>query len=144
MQSFPTERFVPDPGPPSPPLQVVAAPGDGVAAVSWSAPAWSGGSAIASYSVVVAPGGAIATVAGNVTQALVGGLSNGVTYTFTVSATNALGTSAPSPPSNAVTPQAGGLSRDTPPGSGRAPGGTGTTGSTGPTAPDPLETSRLV
>jgi len=144
MQSFTTERFVPDPGPPSRPHQVVAAPGDGVAAVSWSAPAWNGGSAITSYSIIVAPGGAIATVAGNVTQALVGGLSNGVTYTFTVSATNAQGTSAPSQPSNAVTPQAGGVSGDTASGSVDPQGGTVTTGSTEPTALDPVETSVVV
>src|SRR2546428_3503252 len=107
MQSFPTERFVPDPGPPSPPLQLVAAPGDGVAAVSWSAPAWSGGSAITSYSIIVAPGGAIATVAGNVTQALVGGLGNGGTHTVTLSPTNVPGPNPPSPPAQPVTPQAG-------------------------------------
>src|SRR2546428_12514202 len=144
MESLTRERFVPDPGPPSPPLQVVAAAGDGVAAASWSTPAWTGGSAITSYSVAVAPGGAVATVEGNVTQALVGGLSNGVTYTFTVSATNALGTSVPSPSSNAVTPQAGGVSGDTAPGSGGAPGGPGTPRATEPPAPDPPPTPPVV
>jgi hypothetical protein len=45
------------------------------------------------------------TAGASTTQAMVTGLTNGTSYVFTVSAMNAIGTSAPSAPSNAVTPQ---------------------------------------
>ena len=53
------------------------------------------------------PGGATATATGaTATSAVVTGLANGTSYTFTVHATNAVGTGPESAPSNAVTPQA--------------------------------------
>ena len=57
-----------------------------------------------SYTVTSSPGGQ--TSQGTSTSLVVGGLTYGVTYTFTVTAQNATGTSAPSPVSNAVTPVA--------------------------------------
>jgi hypothetical protein len=74
--------------------------------VQWTAPANDGGAPITSYTVTAAPGGATTTVSGTTTTATVASLANGTSYTFTVKATNSVGTSAASAPSNAVTPQA--------------------------------------
>ena len=60
------------------------------------------GSPIESYTVTAEPGGQ--TVTGSRPPLTVTGLTNGTTYTFTVTATNAIGTSLPSAPSNPVTP----------------------------------------
>jgi hypothetical protein len=103
-------------GPPPPPT-VPAAPtgvsvtaGNGSAVVSWTAPS-SGGSAITSYTVTPFIGSTAqtpVTVTGSppATSTPVPGLTNGTTYTFTVSATNAVGTGPASTQSNAVTPTA--------------------------------------
>jgi len=76
--------------------------GNATAAVTFSAPAWTGGSAVKSYTVTAAPGGMTAT--GNAGPLTVTGLANGTAYTFTVTATNAVGSGPPSPPSDSVTP----------------------------------------
>jgi hypothetical protein len=98
---------------PAAPTGVAATPGNGAATVTWTAPA-NGGSPITQYTVTPYVGGVaqtslattVAGVAGNppATTAVVGGLANGTTYTFTVSATNAAGTSPESVQSNAVIP----------------------------------------
>ncbi|UKA60097.1 fibronectin type III domain-containing protein [Arthrobacter sp. FW306-2-2C-D06B] len=95
---------------PAAPSGVAATAGNGSAVVSWTAPA-NGGSPITSYTVTPSSGGtalAPVTVSGNPpsTTATVTGLSNGTAYTFTVTATNAVGTSAPSAASAPVTPTA--------------------------------------
>jgi plastocyanin/N-acetylneuraminic acid mutarotase len=100
-----------DPGhtcsPPAAPSGVVAAAGDGSAAVSWLAPSSDGGSPVSSYTVTSNQGGVTKTVPGSTTGTTLTGLVNGTTYTFTVTATNAAGTSGGSPSSNAATPQLG-------------------------------------
>ncbi len=78
--------------------------GNASASVSWTAP-FNGGSTITGYTVTSSPDGVTATTAG-ATSVVVPGLTNGVSYTFTVTATNSIGTSDPSAPSNSVTPQA--------------------------------------
>ena len=93
---------------PAAPTGVTATPGNGSANVSWTAPS-NGGAQITSYTVTPFSGGASlpeTTVTGNPapTTATVPGLTNGTSYTFTVTATNSAGTSAASASSNAVTP----------------------------------------
>src|SRR5262249_22299984 len=91
---------------PGAPTAVSAIAGDGQATVSWSAPASNGGAAITGYTVS-SSGGQTVTVGGAALNATVIGLTNGTSYSFTVKATNAAGTSPASAASNAVTPAAG-------------------------------------
>jgi fibronectin type III domain protein len=88
-------------GPPGAPTSVSAQPGNGSATVTFAAPR-ANGKPIQSYTITASPGGAMVTTKS--TTATVSGLTDGTTYTFTVTATNVLGTGAPSKPSNAVTP----------------------------------------
>src|SRR5262249_10159312 len=77
-------------------------PGDTQATVSF-VPATDGGSPITGFTVTASPGGQ--TASGARSPLVVTGLVNGTSYTFTVTATNAIGTSPPSDPSAAVTPR---------------------------------------
>lgn len=74
------------------------------ATVSFTAPVDNGGSVVTGYTVTSTPGGITAT--GAASPIVVTGLTNGTSYTFTVHATNAVGDSAESTASNAVTPAA--------------------------------------
>ena len=73
------------------------------ATVSWTPPSNNGGCSITGYTATSSPGGLTAGVNGSTTSAKVTGLKVGTSYTFTVTATNCAGTSAPSAPSNAIT-----------------------------------------
>ena len=88
-------------GPPSQPLSVTASAGNGAARVAWSAP--SQGTPITGYAVTSAPGGFTCATTG-ATSCVVSGLANGTPYTFTVTATNLVGTGPASGASNSVTP----------------------------------------
>ncbi len=88
---------------PDAPTIGTATAGDTQATVSFTAPSNNGGSAITSYTATSSPGG----IAGTVSQAgsgsiTVTGLTSGTTYTFTVTATNAIGTSSASAASNSI------------------------------------------
>lgn len=88
-------------GPPLTPGGVVARPGRESASVAFT-PGGDGGSAITGFTVTASPGGQHAT--GSTSPVLVTGLTAGQDYTFTVRATNALGSSAESATSSPVTP----------------------------------------
>ncbi|HUO50311.1 MAG TPA: fibronectin type III domain-containing protein [Candidatus Paceibacterota bacterium] len=88
---------------PGAPTIGTATAGDAQATVTFTAPASDGGSPITSYTVTSSPGGI--TASGAASPLTVTGLTNGVSYTFTVKATNAVGTGAASAASNSVTPQ---------------------------------------
>lgn len=85
---------------------MTAVSGDGQATVSWTAPD-DGGSAITSYTVTPYIDGVAQTAATfdtADTTDVVTGLANETTYTVTVVATNTVGSSPESDPSNPVTP----------------------------------------
>ncbi len=91
---------------PNAPSGVTAAPGSSSAQVGWTAPN-NGGSPITGYTVTPSTGGTRTPVqvSGAATSATVTGLTNGSSYTFTVTATNAIGTSPASAASATVTPE---------------------------------------
>ena len=95
---------------PAAPTGVSATAGNGTATVSWTAPS-NGGSPTTSYTITPFIGSAAqtaTTITGSppATSTTITGLTNGTTYTFTVTATNAIGTGPASTASNAVTPTA--------------------------------------
>jgi hypothetical protein len=95
---------------PAAPTGVTAIAGDTQASVSFTVSPPPQGAPITSYVVTSSPGGIVVSIpppaSGNIATALVGGLTNGVSYTFTVQAVNLAGPSASSAPSNAVVPSA--------------------------------------
>jgi len=90
---------------PGAPIIGTAIPGIVQANVSFTAPASNGGAVITGYTVVSNPAGGVDDNAGstNLTH-IITNLINGTAYTFTVTATNSVGTSPASAASNSVTP----------------------------------------
>ncbi len=94
---------------PGPPTSVVADSTSGAVTVTWIAPAASGGTSISLYTVTAidstTPTNGSETCTSNLaTSCKVTGLTNGDSYTFTVVAANAQGSSVASSASNAVIP----------------------------------------
>jgi uncharacterized protein (TIGR03790 family) len=89
---------------PCPPRILETSAGVGTAIIMWSAPA-DGGSSIQEYRVTASPGGATVRVPGSSVRTTIRGLTHKSVYTFQVTATSAIGTSAPSAPSEKVIPK---------------------------------------
>ena len=93
---------------PAAPSAPTAVAGDAQATVTWTAPSDNGGSDVTGYTVAAVED-AMKTCTPTPATALtctVTGLTNDTAYTFTVVATNTIGTSSASAPSNSVTPKA--------------------------------------
>ena len=90
---------------PGAPTNVTGTRGNAEVTVRWTAPSSNGGSAITGYTVTSKPGSKTCTPSpATVTTCTVTGLTNNSPYTFTVTATNAVGAGAASAPSAPVTP----------------------------------------
>jgi hypothetical protein len=87
---------------PGAPTSVAAVPGNGQVSVSFAAPADNGGSPVTAYTVSASPG--TLTASGPASPIVIPGLSNGVSYRFTVQAVNAIGSGPASAASAPVTP----------------------------------------
>lgn len=87
---------------PAAPTNISATAGNGVASVTWGAPSNAGRAGNEfSYSVEIRPGGVVCRTTGNSCEA--GGLINGISYTFYISASNKTGTG-PAGASTAIIP----------------------------------------
>ncbi len=89
---------------PQAPVLTGVTPGNGSATVAFTAPSFTGGVALGAYRVTATPGGAI--MDGASSPITVSGLTNGIAYRFSVTASNAAGTSGPSNQSGEMTPKA--------------------------------------
>ena len=85
---------------------IATAGANGQSVVSWTAPASTGGAVITGYTVTSSPGGRTCLWTTGTLSCTVTGLTNGVSYTFSVTATNASGTGAGSDLSSPITPAA--------------------------------------
>jgi hypothetical protein len=92
-----------DPVTPDPPTILNVTGGNHSATISFNAP-YNGGTAITGYTVTASPGGLSQQVSSS--PLTVTGLANATAYTFTATATNAVGSSTPSAAWVAVTPAA--------------------------------------
>lgn len=104
-QQASAELFDPSIFPPGAPGNVVATPGNGRVTITFTAPASTGGLPITSYTVTTLPYGGVDQQAGSAELThVITGLTNGRTYSFTVTANNAAGAGSASAVSNSVTP----------------------------------------
>jgi len=87
---------------PDAPTDVSATSSNAQAIITFTPPVSNGGSAITNYLVTSSPGGITAN--GGASPITVTGLTNGISYTFSIVAINDVGTSSPSIASNFVTP----------------------------------------
>ena len=87
---------------PSAPTAASASAGNAQATITFSVPAYDGGSAITGYTVTSSPGGL--TMGGASSPITMGGLTNGTPYTFSVVAANVNGPGTSSAASNVVVP----------------------------------------
>src|SRR5690606_5739896 len=87
---------------PSSPSISLATAGDAQANIAFTAPLSNGGAAITGYTVTASPGGLLAI--GAISPLTVTGLTNGVSYTFVVNASNSVGIGSASAASAAVIP----------------------------------------
>ncbi len=103
---FPAAAYVNLGGAPGAPTDVVATAGNASASLTWAAPSSDGGSPVTDYVITPYIGTTAQTpiTVGDVLTDDVTGLTNGTAYTFTVAATNSVGTGTASAPSNSVTP----------------------------------------
>lgn len=89
------------PAPPGAPTGVTATAGAGSASISWNAPSSTGSNPITNYTAT-SSGGQTCSTTGALTCTM-SGLTSGDSYTFTVTAANAIGTGPASSPSSAIT-----------------------------------------
>jgi SpoIID/LytB domain protein len=90
---------------PAAPGSVTATAGDGQATVKWTTPSSDGGSGISGYRITASPSITPVTTSAGSRSAVITGLTNGTSYTFSVAAINASGTGA-AKAASPVTPQA--------------------------------------
>jgi hypothetical protein len=105
---------------PEPPTALSVDAGDAHVTVSFTPPLSDGGDGIVYYTATASPGGQSANSTGDPIS--VSGLTNGVEYTFTVTATNRIGSSGASAPSDPVTPAGSSRLTLAPPGATPRPG----------------------
>lgn len=77
---------------PGAPTSVQGVAGDAGVALAWTAPTVTGGTPVVTYTATASPGGASCTILAPITNCDISGLTNGTNYTFTVAATNIIGT----------------------------------------------------
>ncbi len=107
VESSPSAAVAPfgPPGPPGAPENVIASGGNGSAIVTWDAPANDGGTPVTGYRVTPSGPGSVPAPTDTTARAVsITGLTNGLSYTFAVTATNATGLPGPAATSAAVTP----------------------------------------
>lgn len=92
-------------GVPGPPQSVSGTPGNGRVMVTWEPPLDDGGSPITAYTVVGSRGGATCSADAPATGCEIEGLSNGLFYRFTVTATNDVGSGQASAQTSLVIPR---------------------------------------
>lgn len=101
-QNYIAVYLVPD-IPSAPTITAIAPASSSGAQISYSAPSSDGGSLITSYTAIASPGGKSATVSRSGSGTIIiSGLNSGTTYSFTVTASNLIGKSAPSTPSKTI------------------------------------------